>query len=72
MLAVSTIAEIALRRNDGFCDSQHLVGCAKAKHIGQARKRGGVAVCHPHATTNSDIEARNLTVFDDRDETKVL
>ena len=72
MLAHNAVAEVALRGDHGFRCCQQLNGRNKPDHIGEPRKRRGIAMRAAHAAANAKVESDQLAVFDDGDEAEVL
>ena len=72
MLAIFSIAPVALNRYDLFGHINGLVGLAEAEHVGGARKGVNLAMGHAHAAADRDIVAGYLALLDDGDVTKVM
>ena len=60
---------VALDGDDLFSHSNGLVGRAESNDFGKARKSLFVTMRHTHATTDGDIKAEQLAIFDNRNET---
>ena len=60
MHAIAAVAEVALRCNDGFSNSQHLIGCAKSDNVADARISGRITMRHTHTAADGDVEAKQF------------
>jgi hypothetical protein len=74
VLAVRTVAVVALGEDDGLRNLEALVRGDEADDVGQARVRLGVRVGDAHAAADGDVEADQLLVLvvDDGDEAEVV
>mmetsp|Transcript_69389 Transcript_69389/g.144909 ORF Transcript_69389/g.144909 Transcript_69389/m.144909 type:complete len:445 (+) Transcript_69389:798-2132(+) len=72
VLSVGSVTEVALSDHDGFGDVLGVLGLAEADDIGQPGVRLLVVVGEAQATTNSDVEALQPVVLDDRNEASAM
>ncbi|MNC23514.1 hypothetical protein D3C75_715430 [compost metagenome] len=72
IFAYGAVAVVALDRNGLLCQINHLLRTAEANHPSKLRIGACVAMGHPHAAANRDIEPGKLAVFQNGDKTKVL
>ena len=67
---IRAVAMVPLSNKNGPSDGIDLIGWNETKNIRQPGKGFDVAVVHAHATTHSDVVARQLAVLDDGYETQ--
>src|SRR5688572_12636414 len=72
MLAIRTVAVVALRSQDGFAHEVDLVARDETDDVGQPWKRLGVAMTHRETATDGDVVADEVLIFDDRNEAKII
>ena len=72
MLAVGTVAVIALHGDDRFRHVHRVLRPAEADHVAGARIGLGLAMGHPHAAANHHVVADDPPRCDDRDEAQIV
>ena len=74
MLAIGTIAEVALDHHHGLGNLQHLVGREEADEVREARIGLRLAMRGAEAATDGEVEAEQCPAFiiQDGDEAEIL
>src|ERR1051326_228199 len=72
MFAVGAVAEIAMYRENGFCERFQMLGSYESNHICHARKSCCVVMRHPEAAARQEIVAFQLAVFGDGNKSQVV
>ncbi len=72
MLAVGTIAVIALHGDDRLRHVHRVLRLAEADHVAGARIGFRLAMGHPHAAADHHVVADDSTALHDRDEAEIM